>query len=241
MKLDKLLKLEEMVDFIMKAEKSLELSINSPPHVTINPEHGRKIADAYESAKHDPQHPEVRAAYNALVEETKKQYKDLLDMGFKFSKIRGDNSPYKTSSDMHEDVLNNKHLHWFPTDAGFGNGDNPYGDHPMLQPTEFKDEDGKPMTANCLFRQVHDINGHVLGGKTKFGAKGEHQAYLAHKKQYSPLAQKALAAETLMQNQWVNFSKDWGEHNRKNPDKTKFADQKAILTPDWVLNGKWHE
>ena len=57
---------------------------------------------------------------------------------------------------------------------------------------------------------------------------------------YSPLANKALATETMGQNNWVNFSDKYGESNRKDPKNTKFAEQKAGLMPDNIINGKWH-
>lgn len=210
------------------------------PQVNINPEHGRLIADAYETMKHDPNHPDVKAAYGALINETKDQYKKMLASGIKISKMGKNDAPYKTSKDLHADIENNNHMWYYPTEHGFGSeGDMPK-DHPMLQPTEFKDPEGKPMLANDVFRQVHDFYGHFHGGKSGFGPRGEHQAYLTHKKMFSPLAHKALATETLMQNQTVNFGKH-GEFNRKNPTNTIYADQKAAVAPEWVVNGKWHE
>jgi hypothetical protein len=214
--------------------------LKSAPKVNLNPEHGKKIADAYHAMKHDPNHPEVKAAYGALIDETKNQFRDMIKQGFKLSKIKsGQDNPYKTSKDLHADIEQNKHMHFFPTDQGFGGEGSAPSNHPMLQPTEFM-HGGKPLLANDLFRIVHDYRGHHLGGKSTFGPKGEHQAYLTHKKDFSPLAQKALASETLMQNSWVNFGPH-AEHNKKNPDKTIFADQKAAIAPDWVVNGRWHE
>jgi hypothetical protein len=42
------------------------------------------------------------------------------------------------------------------------------------------------------------------------------------------------------QNSTVNFGPH-GEHNKANPKNTIFADQKAGLLPDSIINGKWHE
>jgi hypothetical protein len=36
------------------------------------------------------------------------------------------------------------------------------------------------------------------------------------------------------QNSWVNFSSQVGEKNRKNPENTQFAEQKAGILPDWA-------
>jgi hypothetical protein len=213
--------------------------VNNPsPQVNLNPQHGKQIASAYENMKHDPHHPEVKAAYHALIQETSKQYQDLVSSGVKISKIKpGQANPYKSSKDLHHDLEHNKHIWFFPTDQGFGSGTTA-SDHPMLQPTAHKHE-GQPLLANDLFRIVHDINGHHAGGKTGFGPKGEHQAYLTHRQMYSPSAQKALASETLGQNSWVNFGPH-GENNRKNPEKTVYAEQKAGLLPDHIVNGNWH-
>jgi hypothetical protein len=223
-------------------KKSLQKSsLPSAPKVNINPEHGKIIADAYHNMKHDPHHPEVKAAYEALINETKKQYKDLLDEGFKFTKVSDPSKyPYKNSKEMHHDIEHNKHLYYLPTQNDtFGSDGAAPKDHPLLQPVEFADHEGKPMLANDLLRQVHDINGHFKGGKTTFGPKGEHEAYIHHKKMYSEKAQPALANELLMQNSWVNFG-PYGEHNRKNPANTIYAPQKVGLVPEWVWKGKWH-
>jgi hypothetical protein len=218
---------------------------NNPPKVptpsaskvTINPEHGLTIADAYHEMKHDPNHPEVKAAYNALINETKQQFKDLLDRGLKISKIKDPkHNPYPTSKHLHADV-DQGHMWLFPTELGFGSEDDIPKDHPMLQPTEFMHE-GKPLLANDIFRVVHDSIHHKL--RNGFGPKGEHEAYLEHKKMYSPLAQKALATETMGQNSYVNFSRQIGHLNQAKPGSA-YAPQKAGLLPDHIINGKWHE
>jgi len=210
------------------------------PKVKINPEHGRQIADAYEAMPHTPNDPKVKDAYGALINETGQQFKNIMGSGMKISRIQpGQANPYKTSKDMHHDIKTNKHLWYFPTEAGFGSGDKKTNDHPMLAPTEFK-HGGQNLLANDIFRIVHDINGHHVGGESGFGPSGEHNAYLTHKKAYSPLAQQALATETMGQNNWVNFSREHGENNRKNPSKTVYAEQKAGLLPSHIINGKWH-
>lgn len=230
------------INFLLKERDKLLKSLrkadeNTPPYVKLNPEHGKKIADAFENMKHEPNNPDVKAAYNSLINETGQQFKDIMAGGLKISRIKPDQeNPYKTSQDMHKDIASG-HLWYYPTEEGFG-GDDQSQDHPLLAETELR-HDGQPLLANDIFRIVHDVNGHHLGGKTTFGPKGEHQAYLTHKKMYSPLAQKALATETLGQNSWVCFG-PYGEHNRKNPKETIYAEQKAALAPDWIVNGKWH-
>jgi hypothetical protein len=206
------------------------------PQVKINPSHGAVIANAYGKMKHAPNDPYVKSAYGALINETKQQYRDLLDKGLKIDRITGDN-PYKNSKDMHKDLEENNHLHYFPTESGFGQGEE-NKDHPMMQPTEFKDKE-HTLLANDVFRIVHDINGHHRGGKTGFGPTGEHQAYLTHKKMFTPLANKALFTETAGQNNYVNFGPN-GEHNRTDPKNTIYAQQKAGIMPSHITNGRFH-
>jgi hypothetical protein len=208
------------------------------PIVKLNPEHGKMIADAYHNMKHDPSHPEVKASYDALINETKQQYKDLLASGLKISKIQPEmDNPYPTSKHLHADMTNNNHMWYYPTSLGFGSEDSIPHDHPMLQETEFKDPEGKPMLANDVFRVVHDSIHNRL--KNGFGPKGEHESFLEHKKTYSPLAQKALATETMGQNNYVNFSSQIGHLNREKPGSA-YAPQKAGLMSDEIINKDWH-
>ena len=220
-------------------KKSEEKPKKASSGVKINPEHGKSIADAYQNMKHDPHHPAVKEAYGALIDETKKQFADISRSGLQISRIEsGQDNPYKNSKELHHDVKNNNHLHFFPTDQGFGSDDSDKSDHPMMQGTGIMHQ-GKELLANDMFRIVHDINGHHKGGESGFGAKGEHQAYNSHKQMYSPMAQKALASETLGQNSWVNFGPH-GDHNKANPHETKYAEQKAGLMPDHIIQGDWH-
>jgi hypothetical protein len=219
--------------------KNLQKAVASStaPAVKINPEHGKIIANAYENMKHDPNHPEVKAAYGALVDETKKQFKDMLNQGLKISKITDPkHNPYPTSKHLHADV-DKGHMWLFPTELGFGSEADMPKDHPMLQPTEFMHE-GKPLLANDVFRLVHDSIHHKL--RNGFGPKGEHESFLEHKKTYSPLAQKALATETMGQNSYVNFSSEIGHLNQEKPGSA-YAPQKAGLLPSDIINGRWHE
>jgi hypothetical protein len=199
----------------------------------LDPNLAAKIAQAHADMKHDPNHPEVRTAYNALINETKDQYNHLIDHGFKFSPITEDmDNPYPTSKHMLDDVNNNKHLWYFPTTGGFG----PHGDeskeHPLLQIVTTKD--GKTIPANDVFRAVHDVFGHAKEGNG-FGPRGEEAAWKHHMQMYTPDAQKALTAETRMQNHYVNWGPN-AEHNKKDPKNTIYAPQKAGLPPDWVMN-----
>lgn len=212
--------------------KSKNLNTESIPKADVpNVERGSRIAQAFEDMKHNPNNPEVKDAYNALINETKDQFKKMIGSGVRISRIEpGQENPYKSSKDLSEDISNNNHIHYYPTEQGFGT-QNKITDNPLLQDTGIKDND-KPLLANDLFRIVHDYFGHASEGNT-FGPKGEENAWRKHMPMFSPEAQKALTTETRGQNSWVNYG-PLGEQNRANPSKTTYADQKVGILPDWI-------
>lgn len=207
--------------------------ISESHHHPVDKARGKAIAHEFEKMEHRPNDPVVKAAYNALIGETLDQFQYMKKAGIKISKIKPDQkNPYAGGSkDVFKDVKENNHLWYYPTEQGFGT-QTEIKDHPLLQLTGEMDEHGQPMPANDVFRVVHDYFGHAKEGNG-FGPRGEENAWLEHSKMYSPLARKALTTETRGQNSWVNFGPH-GEHNRKSPEKTVYADQKAGLLPEWV-------
>ena len=179
--------------------------IQRTPRVAADSRVSRAIAIHYEHAKSSPQRDLVRAAYNALVRETRAQYKMLPLRITSYS----DNSvpPYRDSKEMMEDVRKG-HLYVY-------RGGKPHG---LLPPKD-----------NFKFRAVHDYFGHAAGGFS-FGPNGEENAWIEHAKMFSPLARMALTTETRGQNSWFNF----GPHAKKTPDKRPYAIQKAIILPVWA-------
>ena len=216
------------------AEKGLP-PIQAPEKmVPVDPDRGARIAQAYDAMPHTPDDPQTQKAYQALIDETMDQFQGLKANGLKIDKIQpGQPNPYKSSRDLFDDVNNNNHISYFPTEQGFGSSGKDFPNNPMLQPTDEK-INGEPTVANDIFRIVHDIYGHAKEGNS-FGPTGEENAWLQHKQMYSPLAQKAMTTETRGQNSWVNYG-PFGEANRANPGATTYADQKAGLLPDWVNN-----
>lgn len=200
-------------------------------HVYADPERGKRIADAYEAMPHAPNDPEVKAAYAALIEETKAQYQAVLDTGLQIEMIQpGQANPYSEGPKQVFDDLAKNHLWFYPSASGFGTV-NEITDNPLLTPTEFKVGD-HVMLANDLFRVVHDVFGHGLEG-AGFGPSGEENAFQAHVRMFSPLAARAMTSETRGQNSWVNFG-PFGEANRANQKETVYADQKTGLMPEWT-------
>ncbi len=213
------------------SEKGLN-PFTPPEHIQniVNTPRAKLVAEAYESMKHDPNNPEVAQAYKALVNETMDQFQKVKDSGVKISKITPDmENPYKSSKDLFQDLKDNKHMWYYPTESGFGNTE--AAGHPLLAKTS-AELNGEKLPANDVFRIVHDFFGHGAE-EYPFGPKGEEAAYQAHSQLYSPEAQKALASETRGQNSWVNYGPK-GEANRANPANTTFAEQKAGILPEWA-------
>ena len=172
----------------------------------LDVERAKRISDAFEAMKNDPNNPEVKKAYEALAKETIEQYKDFIDAGY-VVEINNE-EPYANSAEMIEDLRVNKRIKIFSTESGFGDNkitDKQRSENPLLRSTDFTDSNGVPMLVNDLFRAIHDFYGHAELGNS-FGPKGEENAWNVHARMFSPLARRAMTTETRGQNSWVNFS-----------------------------------
>jgi hypothetical protein len=198
-----------------------------------------RIAAAYEAMPHAPNDPKVKAAYEDLIRQTLAQYLALEQAGYRFWFIDPGNDPYKSPWDAMRDLRSTQSMGVFPTDAGFGTSDADISGNPLLADTglqwPFGGPDGplRPVTANDLFRAVHDAFGHGLEG-AGFRAQGEENAWQAHVRLFTGPAVGAITSETRGQNSWLNF----GPHGEKNRtakvEDTVFADQKTGLMPEWT-------
>lgn len=217
----------------------------------------KRISDAYDKMKNDPNDPKVKAAYEAMAKETLEQHKAIIDKGYKVE--INNTEPYSDSGAMIEDLRDNKRMKIFSTESGFG--DEPITDeqrkeNPLLRDSGFKDVNGETLLVNDVFRFVHDFFGHAKLGNS-FGPIGEENAWRVHSEMYSPEARKAMTSETRGQNSWVNFSgvndavfkkRDKARQLRKEGkieeanqmvgevyEEMSFADQKVGLLPDFAF------
>lgn len=175
--------------------------------VTIDEDHCRSIAKAFDRLPFIDEDPFVKNAYEALADEIGLQF-DLLSSEYSIEGYGDDGPiPYRNSLDMMEDVHKNKHL-WVYTGGE---------DHAILS----KDN-------NWKFRAVHDLFGHAAQGFS-FGPRGEENAWIEHAKMLSPLARAALTTETRGQNQWVNCHPS---HSKLSVKERPYAEQKAALLPE---------
>jgi GNAT superfamily N-acetyltransferase len=229
-------------DYMAKAGIDREQHTSYAP---IDETRMKRIADWFETAKHEPLNPEVEAAYRSLADETKAQYQQMVDAGIQIEPFTGKGEPYKNSAEMMADVRDNKHLYFLRTENAYGAGDGAgLAANPLLEPSGITIGD-TPLLMNDLFRAVHDYFGHTAEG-FEFGPRGEFNAYLAHSRMFSDAAKPALAAETLTQNAWVNFGQHLrrpdgslpkpGEPGYVSPRDRRFADQKTTVVPAEILN-----
>ena len=226
-------KIRKVAEGYMKAAK---LPYNPPKNYKpVDPDRATRIAGEFDKMKHDPNHPDVKASYKALADETMAQFQHIKKSGLKVEWIKKDQpDPYaKTPHLGAMDVRDNNHLWAYKTEHGFGSGDEDTSkDHPMLAKTGEK-VDGHNMLVNDAFRVVHDYFGHFKEG-FGFRANGEENAWRHHSSMYSPLARGAMTSETRGQNSWVNYGPH-GENNRKaSAADTHYAPQKAGVMSNWT-------
>lgn len=212
-------------------------------YVEVDPDRARRLAEAYEAMPHAPDDPVVREAYENLIRQTRAQYDSLVEAGYRFwftdtsipSNLEYLASPWTALADLR----NNMTMGVFPSTEGFGSGDFDASNNLLLVDTGLTWPSGgldgppKRVTANDLFRAVHDAFGHALEG-AGFRARGEENAWQAHMRLYTGSARAAMTSETRGQNSWVNY----GPHAQKNltasSAETVFAEQKSGLMPSWT-------
>jgi hypothetical protein len=182
------------------------------PH---NPEFAKRVADAYDQMKHEPNNPAVKAAYDSMKNAVDDQWDYATQkMGMKFEPWTKEGQPYANSKEMMKDVADNKHLYFFQ--GGESPVDNP------LRATDPK----TGLSYNDKFRAVHDLFGHAAHG-FEFGPKGEENAYLVHRQMFPKEAVPALTTETRGQNSWVNF----GKHLRDEAGNVPKKDETGFVAP----------
>jgi GNAT superfamily N-acetyltransferase len=210
-------------------------------YVKVDPERAARIADAYQAMPHAPQDPKVRAAYADLIRQVREQYDALVDAGYVFTFFDAANDPYQGNPwNAMRDLRANQRMAVYGTYDGYGTEGITQGavaDNPMLADTGLRwpDQAGQErmVTANDLFRAVHDAFGHGLEG-AGFRADGEENAWQAHVRLFTGPAVGAITSETRGQNSWLNFG-PYGERNRTAKlEDTVFADQKTGLMPAWT-------
>ncbi len=214
-------------------ESELKKIIETKTSTKVDPDYGLFISNGYDDLLDVPKNPEVIKAYNQFIDETIQQAKEINKMGIEFEPTLS--HEYKNANDMFDDIDNNNHLYYRPSENDFEGIE----DHPLFRITDFKNNKGENMRANDIFRAIHDVNGHWKS-KGQLTPEGEQKAFVEHKKLYSAEAIKALFTETQGQGNWVNFNPKTGKKNRDFQDigdleKLKYPKQKAVLFPDGIV------
>ena len=213
-------------------------------YVALDEDRAKRIAQAYEDMADAPNDPKVKAAYKDMMRQVRNQYDALIDDGYEFTFFDSNTDPYDGNPwNAMRDLRKNKRMAVYGTYDGFGTEgitDKEAKTSLLLANTglKWKDQNGDEhtVTANDLFRAVHDAFGHGLEG-AGFRAQGEENAWQAHAKLFTGDALGALTSETRGQNSWLNYGK-YGEKNKNaRVEDTVFAPQKIGLMPDWT----WQE
>ena len=210
-------------------------------YVEVDEDRARRLAQAYEDMPHAPKDPAVQAAYKDLIEQTRAQYDALTDAGYKFTFFDSETDPYGGNPwNAMRDLRQNKKMAVYGTYDGFGTEgltDTAVEDNPMLEDTglRWEDQNGveQIVTANDLFRAVHDAFGHGLEG-AGFRARGEENAWQAHARLFTGPALAAITSETRGQNSWLNYGPYAEKNQNAKVQDTVFAEQKTGLMPDWT-------
>lgn len=191
-------------------------------------EGGAARGDIYEAADEYNMTPEVIESYDAFKAETLRQYEFLLEEGYTFT-WKGDLAEMD-AHEVHQAVLNDKHLEVFGSREGFGENtewEAAKATNPLLEDTPYTNDlgDGRVLTYNDIFRAVHDVFGHSMH-EYDFSALGEENAWRSHAAMYSDTAKPAMSSETRMQNSWQNF----GPHLRDSEGRPTYGTDQ--ISPD---------
>jgi len=105
-------------------------------YATVDPERAKRLAYAFELMKNEPGNPMVKKSYEALTDQTMKQYEALRKAGYKFDFMPGGKDIYGNPRNAINDIVTNKHLSVFPTESGFGGtrANKALAENPLLQP-----------------------------------------------------------------------------------------------------------
>ena len=233
----------ELISKNYKADRNIQTPLGNEIY-KIDNKYAKRIADAFAKLEHNPTDPVVKEAYQAMAKETLDQYNAIKKAGYNIEIYEGSGEPYKSSADMIKDVRDNKHLFVLSTEKDFGQqeiSDEQREENPLLNNSNKKDINGKPLLVNDIFRFVHDFFGHTERGNS-FGPIGEENAWDVHSRMYTDLARRAMTTETRGQNSWVNFGEHMrddsgrlltkGEAGYLDPSKRPYAEQKIGLLPE---------
>jgi hypothetical protein len=235
-------KIKDVAESYMRDRPQPTYHLSPDQYHPVDPEHSKAIAQAFEDMPHAPDDPAVKNSYAAMIKETRDQYDHIRaqhpELQIEANKPGED--PYAATPRLAaRDVAENNHFSFFPTQEGFGTGEQGGIDmatHPMMQPSG-RTLNGKPLLNNDLFRIVHDYFGHLKEGYG-FRAAGEDNAWRSHAAMYSDLARPAMTSETRGQNSWVNYGPHAEANRGASAADTIYTDQKVGLMPEWTMRDR---
>src|SRR2546423_15143223 len=69
--------------------------LSETPHVPVNEEKAKRMADHYAAAGHNPNDPDVQRSYAALKHEVNQQYEHAQNPGYTFTPWGTESQPYR--------------------------------------------------------------------------------------------------------------------------------------------------
>jgi hypothetical protein len=172
-----------------------------PVPETLDEAYCRRVADRYD--RQPPAAPDTRTRelYERFRLETRAQFDLVREAGIDVVPFGGDGPPYASSQELLDDVRSGTVK---VTLTSAHHGPHPPGiDHPLRAPAGVQAH-GIELTYNDLFRVVHDVFGHVLGG-TGFGPRGEFAAAFSHMLLCSEQVRPVVFVEQIGQICWFFY------------------------------------
>ncbi|MDX8034149.1 crotonobetainyl-CoA--carnitine CoA-transferase [Lentzea sp. BCCO 10_0856] len=189
--------------------------------VRLDEDFCREVAEVYEHAPLFAPDPELAVGYEAFQQESRRQFESVVDSGIRVVPWRGAGQPYRDSADLRAQVRETGVLKLFLTSSGHGPGPST-APHPLRRLSGVV-ADGVELTHNDVFRVVHDIHGHVLGGHG-FGPRGEFLATRGHMSTFPEPAHTVLFTEQIGQICWFFY----GPYGHLPAPRRPYAEQKVF-------------
>lgn len=152
-------------------------------YLTVAKGDARKLVDAYNDLKSDPDNPANKRSYDSLKRDIQSEWEFIhKKLGVKLEERHGEQEPYESTEEMQEDVRNNKHLFydhdkWVPED------------HPLAA---IDPQTG--VTYNDMLQAENRLLGHVIPGN-RFTPAGDENAWFTHQQMLHPASRPAAATE----------------------------------------------
>lgn len=201
----------------------------------------RSVADWYESVPISDDSQSTKRQYEKFKCEIFSQYDALARSGLTVEPWVHPGQPYMGASHLFRDFEAHEKLYVYLTRYGHGDVSNvDEGDccarpsHPMKELTGIRVHNIDLMY-NDLFRAIHDIFGHIMGGYS-FNIEGELTAAREHAQLFSPAVHPVLLSETVGQICWFYGGPHLARAITKDAAANPYPPQKTSPMPQELIS-----